>query len=114
MPEISSYSFYITTNPNKDILYCGVTNNLSQRVIEHYLLKGLPDTFAGKFYCYWLIYYEDFKYINNAIQREKEVKKWRREKKEALIDTLNPERKFLNYDLFDKWPPDRMFHRRDL
>ena len=37
-----------------------------------------------------------------------------KEKKEALIDTLDPERKFLNFELFDSWPPTSMFHRKDL
>ena len=108
------YSFYITTNSNRNVLYCGVTNDLQQRVIEHYLCRGVPDTFAGRFYCYWLLYYEDYKYINDAISREKEVKKWRREKKEALINTFNPERKFLNFEIFDEWPPSELFHRKDL
>ena len=115
MPDRGSrYSFYITTNSNRTVLYCGVTNNLEQRLIEHFLRKGTPDTFTGRYHCYWLVYNEHFKYINDAIAREKEVKKWRREKKEALIDTLNPERKFLNFELFDPWPPKYLFHRMDL
>ena len=109
-----TYSFYITTNPNRNILYCGVTNDLQQRIIEHYLSKGIQKSFAGRYYCYLLIYYEHFKYVNDAIRREKEVKKWRREKKEALIDTINAERKFLNFELFDDWPPTELFHRKDL
>ena len=114
MMNQGSFSFYITTNRKQQVLYCGVTNDLSQRIIEHYQCRGLSDTFAGKFFCYWLIYYEQFKYINNAIDREKEVKHRRREKKEALINTFNPESKFLNFELFDKWPPPDLFHRRDL
>ena len=115
MPDCGSrYSFYITPNSNKTVLYCGVTNNLEQRLIEHFLDKGTPDRFASRCFCYWLVYYEHFKYIHNAIAREKEVKKWRTEKKEALIDALNPERKFLNFELFDHWPPTNMFHRKDL
>jgi len=74
------YSFYITTNSNRNVLYCGVTSDLQQRIIEHYLSKGNSKTFAGKCYCYWLVYFEHFKYIN-AIAREKEVKKWRRKKR---------------------------------
>jgi len=108
------YSFYITTNSNRNVLYCGVTNDLRQRIIEHYLVRGSRQSFAGNNYCYWLVYFENFKYINNAIRREKEVKKWRREKKEALINTMNPESKFLNFDLFDCWPPLTLYHRKDL
>ena len=107
------YYFYITTNPNRNVLYCGVTNNLPQRITEHYLSRGDHKFFAGKYYCYFLIYYESFLYVNDAITREKEVKKWRREKKDALTDSFNPEKKFLNFELFDTWPP-KMFHRKDI
>ena len=68
------YYIYIVTNPERTVLYTGVTNNLSQRLIEHWVNKGNSKTFAGKYYCYNLIYYEDFQYINNAIAREKEIK----------------------------------------
>jgi putative endonuclease len=107
------YYVYITTNLNKAVLYCGITNDLFQRVTEHYLMRGNSQTFAGRYNCYWLIYYEQFKYVNDAIAREKEIKKWRREKKVALINSINPEWKFLNNELFDKWPPDNAFHRKD-
>jgi len=95
-------------------MYCGVTNDLPQRIIEHYLSRGDHRSFAGKYYCYFLLYYESFVYVNDAIAREKEVKKWRREKKEALIMSFNPEKKFLNLELFDTWPPKEMLHRKDL
>ena len=81
-----TYSFYITTNSSRTVLYCGVTNDLAQRLIEHYLTSG-QQNFTGKYSCYWLIYYEDYVYIDIAIAREKEVKKWRREKKETLINS---------------------------
>ena len=93
-----SYNFYvyITTNPVKTALYVGVTNDLSRRLSEHFENKGNKSTFAGKYYCYNLIYYEHFTHINYAIAREKEIKNWRREKKELLIASLNPEWKFMN------------------
>jgi putative endonuclease len=65
------YCVYIVTNPEKNVLYTEVTNNLPQRLIEHWMNRGKPETFAGKYYCYNLIYYEVFKYINNAISRQK-------------------------------------------
>jgi putative endonuclease len=52
--------------------------------------------------------------VNDAIAREKEIKGWRREKKIALIKAFNPEMKFLNSELYDKWPPRDLFHRKDL
>jgi len=67
------YYIYIITNPERTVLYTGVTNDLSQRLIEHWVNKGQPKTFAGKYYCYNLIYYEEFRYINDAIAREKEI-----------------------------------------
>ena len=108
------YSFYITTNSNRNVLYCGVTNDLQQRIIEHYLSKGNSKTFAGKCYCYWLIYFEHFKYINDCDREGKRSKKMEKRKKEALIDTFSSEWKFLNFELFDSWPPKELWHRKDL
>ena len=65
---------YITTNQNKTSLYTGVTNDIEQRIIEHYLNRGNMKTFTGKYYCYFLVYYETFKYIDLAISREKKSK----------------------------------------
>jgi putative endonuclease len=90
-----------------------MTNDLMQRIIEHYLDKHNDKTFAGRCYCYWLIYYEDFETLMEAIDREKEIKKWRREKKEKLINSINPSWKFINFVLFAEWPPNELFHRRD-
>ena len=107
------YYIYITTNPNKKSLYIGVTNNLEQRIIEHYLNRGNDKTYAGKYYCYNLIYYESFQYIDQAIAREKELKGWVRSKKEKLIDTFNLERTFLNKELFGHWPPKEIICSRN-
>ena len=96
-----NYNFYvyITTNPIKTVLYVGVTNDLSRRLFEHTENKGKPQTFAGKYYCHNLVYYEHFTHIEYAIEREKEIKKWNRKKKEALIATLNPQWVFLNNEV---------------
>ena len=94
-------------------LYIGVTSNLEQRIIEHYLNKGNQSTFTGKYHCYYLVYYETFQYINLAIEREKELKKWSRIKKVNLIRTINPKFEFLNKELFGKWPPEeKIVHRK--
>lgn len=95
---------YILTNPGKSTLYTGVTNNLPVRLIEHWENRNKSATFAGKYFCYNLIYYEKFTYINVAIAREKEIKKWNRKKKEALINTMNPEWTFLNEKICGQWP----------
>lgn len=93
-----NYNFYvyIITNPEKEVLYIGVTNDLDRRLYEHRENKGNASTFAGKYYCYNLIYYEHFNHIEHAIAREKEIKKWSRAKKKKLIESTNPKWQFLN------------------
>jgi putative endonuclease len=99
------YYIYIVTNPERTVLYTGVTNNLARRLGEHYLNRGDPKTFAGKYYCYNLVYYEEFYYILNAIAREKEIKGWSRKKKLNLIKSKNPDWTFLNRMICLEWPP---------
>lgn len=89
-----NYFTYITTNPARTILYTGVTNNLAIRLRHHYENRGKKETFAGKYYCYKLIYYERFPDITQAIEREKEIKTMVRVKKEELIREQNPDWKF--------------------
>ena len=102
---VKEFYVYILTNLNKTTLYTGVTNNLSARIIEHWDHRNQPRTFAGRYWCHYLIYYETFHSISKAIAREKEIKKWRREKKENLIKTKNPEWNFLNESICGQWPP---------
>ncbi len=90
-----SYCVYITTNPGKTVLYVGMTNDLNARMAQHFENRGNPETFAGKYYCYNLLYWEGFQYVKQAIAREKEIKGWTREKKAALIATTNPKWQFL-------------------
>ena len=96
-----NYNFYvyITTNPTKTVLYVGFTNDITVRIYQHTENKGNNDSFAGKFYCYNLVYYEHFTHVEEAIAREKEIKKWRREKKVALIESVNPTWRFLNNEI---------------
>ena len=91
------YFIYITTNPKKTVLYVGVTNDLRRRLEEHLADANThKTTFAGKYFCYNLIYYEFFPEIEWAIAREKEIKGWSRSKKELLINKSNPDWRFLN------------------
>jgi len=85
-----------------------MTNNLEQRIIEHYLDRGSPKSFTGKYHAFYLLFYESSIYIKNTIAREKEIKGWRRSKKMDLINTFNPSWKFLNEELFGNWPPDEL------
>lgn len=97
---MKNYFIYITTNPDKEVLYIGITNNLKRRLSEHYENKGKIGTFAGEYYCYKLIYWERFSSAKEAIGRETQLKNWNRRKKENLIALLNPEWNFLNHDVF--------------
>ena len=85
------YEFYvyITTNPAKTVLYTGVTNDIHRRIYKHHENKGTKRSFAGKFFCYNLVWYEYFDDISEAILREKQIKGWTRQKKEALINKTN-------------------------
>ena len=95
------YFVYIVTNENRTTLYIGVTNDIQKRLSQHHFdSENAKKSFAGKYNCYHLIYYEGFESIETAIQREKELKKWRREKKDKLIAAFNPEWDFLNDQVF--------------
>ncbi len=96
-----NYFVYIVTNKNKTVLYIGVTNSLSARMQQHYesSLFSNPKSFAGKYNTYNLLYYERYEQITYAIQREKELKSWRRSRKDDLINEHNPQWLFLNDEL---------------
>jgi putative endonuclease len=99
------YYVYILTNQHKTVLYTGVTNNLEERILQHYQNRYSTNSFTGKYSAYNLIFYETYQNINNAIAREKEIKGWLRKKKWEVINNFNPEAKFLNEELFGEWPP---------
>jgi putative endonuclease len=101
MPKQHNYYVYMLTNPKKTVLYTGMTNNLIRRLQEHTNAHMEQDfrKFTARYHCYHLVYFEHHKYVLNAIAREKEIKAWRRSKKDALINEVNPEWKFLEYDL---------------
>ncbi|MEQ9229907.1 MAG: GIY-YIG nuclease family protein [Cyclobacteriaceae bacterium] len=86
---------YIITNKNRTVLYTGVTSHLQSRIYQH--KQGEGSSFASKYNCEDLIYYEFFEDIETAIAREKQIKKWKREYKENVINEMNPEWK----DLYD-------------
>lgn len=108
-----AFYIYIITNPSLTVLYTGVTNSIEDRILEHYHNRGNSKTFAGKYYCYNLLYYETYKYVNSAIAREKEIKGWNKNKKLELIKTINPDLNFLNADFFGTWPPPADWGMRD-
>ncbi len=109
-----NYFIYIITNVSKTVLYTGITNDLNQRLIEHFLSAGDAKSFTGKYNVHFLLYYERYADVRDAIEREKEIKGWSRDKKIKLIKEMNPDFKFLNDEIFDVWPPKDMLHRKKL
>jgi putative endonuclease len=87
--EVRRYYVYILTNKARTVLYAGVTNSLSRRIWQH-KNKILPG-FASRYNLDCLIYFEEFRDINDAIGREKQIKGWSRAKKIALIEQENPQ-----------------------
>ena len=87
------YYTYILTNKTDTTLYIGVTNDLERRVAEH--RTELIPGFTQKYNCHKLVYFETFSDVEQAISREKQLKKWSRAKKDWLIDTMNKDREDL-------------------
>ena len=92
---IYNFYVYILTNKAKTVLYTGVTNNLRRRLEEHNE-KLNPNSFSAKYNLNYLIYYEKYGWIQQAIAREKEIKLLRRDLKLELIKEFNPNMEFLN------------------
>ena len=82
------YFVYILTNRSGKVMYIGVTNNLQRRVWEH--KNQLIEGFTEKYNVHKLVYFEETTEILAALEREKELKKWRREKKNRLVEQTNP------------------------
>ncbi len=104
---MKDYNFYVylLTNWNNKVMYVGMTNNLERRVFEH--KNKIIDGFTKKYKLNKLVYYEHTTDVNSAISREKEIKKWCREKKNRLVITKNPEWKDLSDELLSE---DKISH----
>ncbi len=79
---------YIVTNKNNTTLYTGVTTDLTRRIYEH--KNHIIDGFSKRYNLNKLVYYEEFINIQDAIEREKQIKAGSRKKKEDLINSINP------------------------
>lgn len=79
---------YIMANSHRNVLYVGVTNNLKRRLHEH--RNGRNNGFTKKYNIHYLMHFETFPRIMPAIKREKQIKKWYRHQKDALIEKNNP------------------------
>ena len=90
------YYIYILSNWNDKVIYIGVTNNLKRRVYEH--KNEVIDGFTKKYHVHKLVYYETTTEVKAALEREKQLKGWKREKKDSLVTDMNPNWK----DLYDE------------
>jgi putative endonuclease len=86
---MKTYFIYILASKRNGTLYVGMTNDLIRRVYEH--KSGLIEGFTKKYSIDKLVYYESTTNVNEAILREKRLKKWKREWKIELIEKSNPE-----------------------
>jgi len=91
------YVYIMTNGPRAHVLYTGIAGDLPLRVLEH--KNKLIPGFTSHYNLTRLVYYESFAYPDLAIDREKEIKGWRRSKKVRLIESVNPQW----YDLAERW-----------
>jgi len=96
--SIHQYYVYIITNKKDGVLYVGVTNNLERRMFEH--KNKLKKGFSSKYNLLQLVYFEEYQFIEEAIKREKNIKKWKRDWKIKLIIEENPNWDNLSKDWF--------------
>ena len=94
------YNFYVylLTNVARMVLYIGVTSHLENRLHEH--RTGKWEGFTKRCHVNRLVYYEHFRYVLDALDREKQLKGWKRVKKDALVMSINPHWR----DLSAEWP----------
>ncbi|MFA6485804.1 MAG: GIY-YIG nuclease family protein [Candidatus Magasanikbacteria bacterium] len=83
-----NYNVYILASKRNGTLYIGVTNNLIRRIYEH--KNNLVDGFTKNYSIHNLVYYESYNEVENAITREKQLKKWDRKWKIRIIEEMNP------------------------
>ena len=86
---MNDYYVYILTNDNNTVMYIGITNNIRRRVYEH--KTGVFEGFTKKYRVHKLVYCEKCHNVNDAIAREKQLKNWSRTKKNALVESVNPD-----------------------
>ncbi len=96
---MNTYYVYILVS-KAGVFYTRVTNNLSRRVFEH--KAKLNKGFTKKYQVDCLVYFETFSTPSAAVEREKQIKSYRREKKVALIDSINPDWADLSDGWYDK------------
>jgi putative endonuclease len=91
------YYVYILASKRNGVLYIGVTNHLARRAHEH--KDGTIEGFTKRYHVDRLVYFEAFDYVDQALAREKALKRWKREWKIELIESTNPDWKDLYLEL---------------
>jgi len=99
------YRVYILTNVSRSTLYTGITSTLPGRIWEH--KEEVHSSFTAKYNVNRLVYFETFLRVDDAIAREKQLKGWRRSKKVALIEALNPRWDDLSREWADVYKPEQ-------
>ena len=99
------YYVYILASKKNGTLYLGVTNDIARRIYEH--KNNLVDGFTKKYSVHCLVYFEVCEDVRVAIQREKNIKKWRRRWKIELIEKNNPNWRDLYFEVIDGFPLSR-------
>ena len=106
MPREYGFYVYVLQSSSRRALYVGMTNNLHLRVFEHKTHQH--EGFTDQYNAVRLVYWERYDDVYKAIDREKQLKVWRREKKLWLIAQFNPGWKDLAADWYDDAPPERL------
>ena len=96
--NVKTFYVYILTNRRRTVLYVGITNSLERLLWYHRTAN--PKSFTGRYRVDRLVYYEQFDDVRDAISREKQIKGWRRSKKEELVVSKNPAWRDLRQELF--------------
>ncbi len=96
MPAMKNYYVYLLVNWTNKVMYIGVTSELEKRIFEH--KNKLAKGFTEKYNVDKLVYFEETHDVIAAISREKEIKKWCRDKKNRLVDVANSQWKDLSLD----------------
>jgi putative endonuclease len=99
---MKTYYVYILTNWNDKVMYIGVTSDLEKRLYQH--KNKMAAGFTQKYNVHKLVYVEHTNDVRSAIEREKEIKKWRREKKNRLVESKNPEWKDISLEWMGSEP----------
>ncbi len=96
---MKTYHIYLITNKNNKVLYTGITNDPERRILQH--KNKTIEGFTKKYNCTKLVYLEECNNVIDALNREKQIKGWTRDKKNDLVNSINPEWNDLAEDWYE-------------